>query len=508
MTEPQPEREQLPLAVNEPDLDGSLRATAVSSVGWTAGAQLGAQAIQLVSSLVITRLLVPADFGLSGMILVFFGLATLFSDFGLHQALVQRPTLETSHLTSAFWAQAGLGLVASFAAIVAAPLIAGFYDEPRLVVIATAMSPSFLLSALGTVPQALLVRRFMFRQLAMTRVGTTIAAGGASVIVAAAGGGVWALVTGYVLTAAGSSALAWSLSGWRPAGRPSRAALGDLAGFGSRIFGFSLMSYGTQNLDNLLIGRWFGSGPLGIYLRSFTLVLTPSRQVSASLGQVMFSAFSRLAGQIDRTKSIYLRTIGALAVVFFPLMIGTAVVADEFVIVAFGDEWLAAIDLVRIFCCLGAVSPLFATIGWIYQSQGRADLLLWWGVAAGSAYMGAVAVGALLGSIEAVALAVLASYVVLLYPGFAIPGRLIGMRFSEMLRVTAGPAGATAAMVAVTVTVNEVSSSMSPVARLALQAGAGATTYFAAALVFRVGPLQDLMTVGREALRRRSASSP
>jgi PST family polysaccharide transporter len=267
------------------------------------------------------------------------------------------------------------------------------------------------------------------------------------------------------------------------------------------------MTYGTQNLDNLLIGRVLGPATLGLYVRSFSLVLTPSRQVTATIGQVMFSTLARVGDQRERTKRIYLRTIGALSFLTFPAMIGLAIVTDDFVRTAFGPDWVAAITVMRIFCVIGAVAPLAGTLGWIYQSQGRADLLLRWGIWAGGLYMASIVVGALFGSMEAVAIAVAVNYVVLLYPGFAIPGRLIGMSFFDVCRATAGSVAATFVMALCVLGVNEVMDASSSPVRLFAQAVTGAVVYAAIAHFGRVPAYRDLRGVILEQVGRRSKGS-
>lgn len=153
----------------------------------------------------------------------------------------------------------------------------------------------------------------------------------------------------------------------------------------------------------------------------------------------MFPALSEVQDNKLRVKGIYLRTIQMIAIVSFPLMLGLWVIAEPFVLTLYGQKWIALIPLVRIFSLLGLVQSIGATVGWIYQSQGRTDLLFRWGVFAGIMSVSSILIGIWLGTLEAVAACyAFTSGVLLIYPLFEIPGRLINMRFFEVISNVSG----------------------------------------------------------------------
>ena len=120
-------------------------------------------------------------------------------------------------------------------------------------------------------------------------------------------------------------------------------------------------------------------------------------------------------------------------------MMGLFVVSDHFVIALFGPQWIGVIPVLKIFCLLGMVQSLVSSLGWIYQSQGRTDWFFRWGVGSGCLLLGSISIGIWIGTVEAVAASyALTSGVILLYPSFAIPGKLIDMAFSEVIRAVSG----------------------------------------------------------------------
>jgi O-antigen/teichoic acid export membrane protein len=170
-------------------------------------------------------------------------------------------------------------------------------------------------------------------------------------------------------------------------------------------------------------------------------------QISWIVGQVMFPSLSRIQADKVMVKYIYLKAIRAIALISFPMMAGLFIVADSFVISLLGPQWVDVIPVLRIFCFVGMIQSISTTIGWIYNSQGRTDVQFLWGIGAGVLLIGSFVAGILIGNIVAVAMCyAVVECVILLYPAFAIPGRLINLRFREVLQSVYGVLGCTLAM--------------------------------------------------------------
>jgi O-antigen/teichoic acid export membrane protein len=483
-----------------------LKQRTVTGVLWSAGASVTQQALNFTVTVVLARLLVPADFGLVATIAIFTGFVSLFVDFGLSAALIQRPSLTERHRSSAFWLNLAVGILLAALVAAVAPAIARFFHEPSLVALTLVASINFAIGSMGIVQSALLQRSMEFRRLGAIGICSTVLGGAVAIVMAAAGFGAWSLIGQLVASTAARTLLLWVTSSWHPRPIVDRLAMRELWQYSSGIAGFNAVNYWARNADNLLIGKFVGSAGLGIYSRSYNLMLLPIQQISTVTSRVMFPALSRIQSDPDRVKRAYLRAVAIIALLSFPLLAGLFVVADPFVLALYGAKWADVIPVLQILCIAGLMQPVAATTGWLYQSQGRTDLLFRWGVVFSALLVGAFAIGIQWGA-KGVATAYAVSTWLLLYPAFAIPGRLVRMRFREVAAALRGPLLAALAMAAVVWVVGEaLPAHWPPAAILLVELATGVAVYGGLVHLFVLGPYVELKGLARER-RRRSATA-
>ena len=472
----------------------SLRQKTIMGIGWTTVAQIGKQVLQFIISTILARLLTPQDFGLVGIIVVFTGFAKLFGELGFSAALIQRENLEERHYSSIFWLNLMAGLILTGLIMYIAPFVATFYNEPRLAPLAMLIAVNLLINSLNMVQNAILNRVMDFRWLALIEIATVIVAGVVAIVLAMTGYGVWSLAWQMLAASSITAVGLWCVTDWRPHLLFNLSAVAELLGFSANLLGFNVFNYWVRQGDNLLVGKFIGTAALGIYTRAYSIMSLPVSQVTGVLSRVMFPALSRVQNDKACVKRIYLRALGLIALITFPLMMGLMVVADHFVLALFGSKWSAVIPLLWIFSLSGMVQSISGTVGWIYTSQGRTDWMFKWVLGAGTLLIGSFIVGIWIGKVEAVA----ASYafsesVVLLYPAFAIPGRLIGMTFSEVIRSVAGIFGCASGMAVVVWTLGLLLPSNCPHwGYLAIQVPFGAFVYLAILHLFRVRAYREV----------------
>lgn len=480
----------------------TLRQQALSGMRWTAFASSGRQALQFVIAIILARLLSPYEFGLVGMIFVFTSFAALFSELGFTAALVQRKSITEAHRSSVFWANMGAGLALTLLMAAAAPLIARFYDEPALVPITTLIAFNFVLGALNDVQAAILQREMNFRVIAIAEVGGTLVGGVVAIGMALAGLGVWSLVANLLVYTAVEVLLLWRGTDWRPRLLFVPAAIRELLGFSLNLFGFNVFNYWVRNLDNLLIGRFVGPDSLGLYSRAYTTMLVPVRQITRVMGRVLVPALARIQDDHERSKRLLLRSHRGIALLSMPLMCGLLVVADSFVLTLFGPHWAEMVPVLQILCVVAITQPLGATMGWVYQSQGRTDIQFRWALLTGAVMLTGFFIGVQWGIIG-VALAYLVSSYLLMAPGIMIPGRLIGLGFGEFLRNLAPVLACTLVMsAAVWLLGTLLPADWMPLPRLLLQSGFGAALYLLLLHLFRVRAYSETRELLLEQLRR------
>ncbi len=424
----------------------SLREKTLAGLGWTTGAHVGKQALQFGVSIALARLLTPQDFGLVAMIAVFIGFAALFGDLGFSAALIQREKVEERHYSSVFWLNLTAAVVLTGLLMAAAPFIASFYDEPRLAPLTRFIAVIFFIASLYAVQNAILSREMNFRLLAFIEIISVAGSGGIAIVLALTGHGVWSLVWQMLIASSISVSTLWALSDWRPRLLFDRSAVIELWRYGGNLLGFTVANYWMRRGDDLLVGKFLGTSALGIYTRAYDLMLLPLNQVSGVVSRVMFPALSRIQEDKARVKDIYLRTVGMIAVVTFPMMMGLLVVAEAFILAVFGTKWGEVTRILQILCVVGMAQSVTSTHGWIYQSQGRTDWMFRWAIFAGPVVLTGFAIGISIGTIEAVAWSYVISTGLLTYWSFSIPGKLIGMGFGDVVRSVEGCFGCALAM--------------------------------------------------------------
>ena len=255
---------------------------------------------QVGSVVLLSRMMAPAEFGIVAMAAPVLALTLLFQEFGLTQAVVQKPELDRFQASTLFWL--GLGISTAFALllVLTAPFVAAFFREPRVGDLTAAMALNALVTGAGAMHLALLNRGMRFGTLAILDTAAAVLGLGAGLVWAWFAPSFWAIFVAGLVTAAVPAIGAWLSVGWVP-GLPRRGAgAGGAVHFGAGVTGFNVANFFARNLDKVLIGRMWGEHVLGLYDRSYKLMLLPIQQINAPLSRVMLPALSRMTDEPDR----------------------------------------------------------------------------------------------------------------------------------------------------------------------------------------------------------------
>lgn len=419
-------------------MSSNLKQQTIAGFGWTAVTQTARFLNQFILTLVLARLLTPTDFGLFGMIVLWTDFLVFFGELGLGAALIQREALEEGHITAVFWLSGGMGLLLTLAVLALAPALAWFYGEPRLQLLAMLLAGQLGLTALQTVPMALLNRAMDFRRLAIAELCGIGAGGSVALVLTLKGAGVLSLAGQVVTTALVTAVALWANVPWRPHGGWRKSHLHDLWPYSGNLLGFTAISYWSRNADNLLVGKFLGATALGFYDRAYSVMLLPLSQVAQMLGRVMFPALTRIQEDKRRVKQVYLQGVSLVALITFPMMLGLMVLTDHFVLALYGSQWTAVIPLLRILSFVGLLQSITTTTGWIYQSQGRTDWLFRWGLAQNGLFLVGFVTAVRQGSLAAVVVVYALFNLLLFYGHLTLPGRLIHLTVWEVVKELAG----------------------------------------------------------------------
>jgi O-antigen/teichoic acid export membrane protein len=422
-----------------------LRGIVMNGLLWKIISLVVKQGSRLIVGLILARLLTPDDYGLASLVLVFSSLIFIFSDLSLGAALVQRKSLTERDRSTVFWVSVAAGAACTLVGIAVSGLVADFFGEPEVKPLFIAVSFSFFLVSLGVTQEALLTRAMSFRALELRQMAAAVLGAAAAITVAARGGGPWAIIVQQIVIVAVGSLLMWFVSPWRPRFTFSMASLRDLGSFGGNVFGTRMVFYLNRNADNLLIGRFLGAAALGAYSLAYNVILLPFSQIAGPLEQLLYPAFSRLQDEASRLREAFLRVNRMVCAINMPLLLGLAVLADQFVPVVLGEQWNEAIPVIQILAVVGLAQSIQALNGSILQARDRTHWLLRYSLVFTAVTVAAFAVGVSYGIVGvAWSLAVASCFLEPLYA--VITARALDMPVRDIARNLWGPTQASLLM--------------------------------------------------------------
>jgi O-antigen/teichoic acid export membrane protein len=275
--------------------------------------------LRLGSTLILARLLIPEYFGLVAMVTAITRIAERFATLGLSTATVQAPKITDGQCSNLFWINVAGGSALAGLLVLASPKIAGFYDEPRLQLIAMALSLNFVMTGLTVQHEALLVRQMKLVQVASNQLVATLLSSVLAVTLAATGFGYWALVFReiglFFFTAVG----VWILARWLPRLPNPEVEMRRLLSFGRDMTLTQLLVAVSNQLDSLLIGRFGGATALGLYRQAYNVVMQPVERLRVPIYNVSQPGLSILQGQPARYRRYYRRVVFAVSFATVPL---------------------------------------------------------------------------------------------------------------------------------------------------------------------------------------------
>jgi PST family polysaccharide transporter len=480
----------------------------IGGISWSVAGKMGDQLLIFTLGILLARILSPREFGLVAMVMIFTGFAKVFQDVGLGVALVQYQGVTEKHRSSVFWVNTGTGILLTILFAVLSPLIADFYDEPVLAPLASVLALQFLFGGISVVHRKLFQKRIDFKALSGVGIGSTFVAGVTAIWMALMGYGVWSLVARYLINSLAAAAILWGMSSWRPRFLFSWDALQDLWQFSLNLLGTKSMNFWVRRLDDLLIGRYLGSDPLGLYTKAYKIMLVPLRNVSRVIGRVMFPALSSIQDDIPRVRRTYLRMTETIALVTFPLMLGLFATADPFVVGVFGSQWSGMILPLQVFCFVALWQSIATLNGNLYLSQGRTDLQFRVSLFTKPFMIAGIVIGLYWGLMGVVVGYSAASFMVWIFE-YRYAGGLVNLTFRDLLWHIAGVLTcATAMSVAVYALGFVLPREWPNWLRLLTQVPAGVVTYWALLHSFDVQAYRKSLDLLAEHWAERQATTP
>lgn len=348
----------------------------ISSIIWKYLERSGTQVVQFILSIVLARLLSPADFGLIALVMVFIAIATVFVQSGFNTALIQKKNADALDFSSVFYASLVVAFALYFLLFCCAPLIANFYEMPALSKVVRVLGLTLFFGVFNSIQEAYISRNMLFKKLFYRSLGAIIPSGILGVVLAYLGFGVWALVWQQLFNAFVICVIMWFTVKWRPQLSFSLSRVKSLFSYGWKLLASALLDVGYNNLRNLVIGKMFLPETLGFYSRGSQFPVLIVNNINASIQSVMLPALSSFQDDLNRVMQLTRRAIVTSSFVILPLMAWLAAVAEPLVKVVLGEKWLPCVPFLQICCISYAFWPIHTSNLSAINAVGRSDIFL------------------------------------------------------------------------------------------------------------------------------------
>lgn len=350
--------------------------TTVSGLFWNGTQNFALQAIHLLVSMVLARLLMPADFGLIALIAVFISVSDTISAGGFQATIIMRPNLKDIDYSTAFVYNFSVAVFFYLLMFFLAPVIANFYDEPKVVQIIRVQGLVNILHAGYFVQNGILQRNMRFKFLAQRNILATTISGAVAIALAYFGFGVWALVSQAITRAVVINVYLWIKSVWRFSFRFSWASFRKNFAFGSRMMLSTLVGVLFNNVNNLIIGKYYSKADLGFYYQAKRLESVPIQSATAILTKTSTPMIAKHQNNLSELHKVYLRLLKMASLAIVPMAVLLFVVGPDLILALFSAKWQKSISIFRIIIVAGLFQPFITINGMSPAIMGDSKFFL------------------------------------------------------------------------------------------------------------------------------------
>jgi len=460
----------------------SLKNKAFKGMSWTLADVLVNEVSMFFVLAYIARLLGPANFGLIGMLVVFVSIAQSLINSGFSQALIQRSNYATNQdFSTVFFINLSISIFLYGILFLAAPKIAAFYNEPRLVEVSRVLFLVLIMNAFGIVTVAKLSINIDFKSITVANTISSILGASLGLWLAKNGFEHWSLVWMSLTKALFNVTILWWFCKWLPKFEFSIDSCRRLFGFGSKLLVAGLVAQVVNNLYVFLTGRYFNATQVGYLTQSTQLTERASGVISSVLQRVTYPIMTSVNDDRERVVAIYKQLIELTMLITLPLLFGFATIAKPFVLLVLGEEWVMIVPVVVILCFARVITPISSINLNLLNAIGRSDLFLKVDLSKLPLTLTAVLIAAPHG-IQAIAWAMLITSGISFFINAYYPGKLFGFGALAQLKVASKIIYSATAMFLI---VNLITFS-NPIIELLVRIIIGGIVYSIALLVLRV----------------------
>lgn len=354
--------------------DGSVRQKTIRASTWVALSSLLIFFLTFVRTIILARLLEPEAFGLAGICMMIVGLVETFSRPGFVAALIHRQDEFEVARDTAFVLLVMRGIILSILIAAFAPAVAWFYDEQLLTGLIATISLYFVINGFSNINTVAYQKAIDFKVLSYLDLLRGAISTVFIIALAYILEDVWALVLGYVITALVGVILSYVMISGRPTFSFDRKIAKELFYYGKYIVGLGIFVFLTQEIDKAVIGKVLGVELLGYYVIAYMLGNLTATHFTKVISKTLFPAYSQLQNDYDKLSRTFSDVFKIVAMFAVPATAGLIVLADDIILVLYGEKWLPATVPVQILAAFGCLRAVSGIAGYLYNGIGKPSI--------------------------------------------------------------------------------------------------------------------------------------
>lgn len=342
----------------KPMAENSFKHNAIQGFKWTLLERLSLQIIQFGIGIVVARYVVPAEYGIIGMLAIFMALGQTIQDSGFGIALIRKKDKSNADYSTAFFFNIIVGSIVYLFFFITAPLIADFYNTPELTSITRVYMLTLLMNSLTIVQLAKMTSEYKFKLQFIINTLSIVISGICGIIMAIRGFGVWTLVWQAIILNLLKTVLIWITANWLPYIIFSKESFKYLFGFGSKMLLISFIDVIYNNIYIFFIGKLYRKEDLGYYTRANNYVAIPQNITSQIVSKVVLPILTPYQNDNSKLLSVYEKIYKFIIFVVYPLLMMLLILSRPIILITIGEKWEECVPYMQILSVCAMLMPL------------------------------------------------------------------------------------------------------------------------------------------------------
>ena len=348
----------------------------LSGISWSFAEKLLTDLVSTVITIVLSRILMPEDYGLVALVTIFITISSIFVTTGLGTALVRDKNATEEQMATIFYLNVILGVVIYVFLFLCAPLIADYRGNTELVALVRVLGLKIPISSVYNIQHAHVKKKMDFRLFFWSSFIGTVMSGVVGITMAYMGFGAWALVWSTLTDNIMDSIVLFFTTKWFPKPVLKIKECSSMIDFGFKVLVKEFINRVYAQLRGLIIGLKYSSADLAYNTKGQKFPSMFIEIVNTTVIRVMLPALSEIQDDKDKMRFIIKTSTQLTMFVIVPIMVGLFATADNFITILLTDKWIGAVPYIRIYCLVFMIQPLCVIDERVLEAYGLGNTLI------------------------------------------------------------------------------------------------------------------------------------